>query len=106
MPSVNLCHLLIGMKRFDEQKSLTGGQGILANIIDDKLREKNLKLAGYAFMMPAFRPKITIKTEWIDREQAPKGQKRNPTAMIASHCPFCGVAYEKDDEQLTPPKPK
>jgi len=28
--------------------------------------------------------------------EAPKGQKRNPPAMFASHCPFCGVAIEDE----------
>ena len=65
------------------------------NEIDDKLREQNLKLVGYAFMMPDFTPVINIRTEWVKRDQAPKGKKKSPTPMLASHCPFCGKAYER-----------
>lgn len=65
------------------------------NQIDDKLREKNLKLTGFAFIMPDFRLNPTVSTEWLDKDKAPRGQKRNPPAMFASHCPFCGTPVEK-----------
>lgn len=65
------------------------------NEINEKLKEHNLRLSGYAFMMPDFKAIITINTEWIDRDKAPKGQKRNPTKMHASHCPFCGKEIER-----------
>lgn len=63
--------------------------------INEKLEEHNLRLSGYAFVMPDFKPIITINTEWIDRDKAAKGQKNNPTKMFASHCPFCGIKIEQ-----------
>lgn len=63
------------------------------NKLDDKFREQNLKLVGYAFMMPDFRSVVTIRTEWVDKSKAPKGKRKSPPAMIASYCPFCGVKY-------------
>ena len=63
------------------------------NEIDNKLREQNLKIVGYAFRMPEFEAIAVIKTEWKDESKAPKGQKRRPPSMFASHCPFCGVKY-------------
>lgn len=65
------------------------------NKINEKLKEHNLKLCGYAFVMPDFKAVITIQTEWIDANKAPKGRKRNPTKMLASHCPFCGKEVEQ-----------
>lgn len=69
------------------------------NKIDEKLREQNLRLCGYAFVMPNFKPVITIQTEWIDEAKAPKGKKRSPTKMFASHCPFCGTKIENDNQK-------
>lgn len=63
--------------------------------IDDKLREKNLKLTGYAFVMPDFSVVPQLATDWLDRDKAPRGKKRSPPAMFASHCPFCGLPVEK-----------
>lgn len=63
------------------------------NETDDKLREQNLQLSGYAFMMPNFLPKITIATKWLDPSKAPKGKRRSPTQMLATFCPFCGKKY-------------
>lgn len=71
--------------------------------IDDKLKEVNLHLVGYAFTIPGFKLVPTVKTEWIDRNKAPKGKKNNPTCMFASHCPFCGVKIEHDDKPLNTP---
>ena len=64
------------------------------NDVDDKLREKNLRLAGIAWVMPSFTVVVTIATEWVDDSKAPKGQKRRPPKLHASHCPFCGVKIE------------
>ena len=66
----------------------------------EKLKTMNLKLVGATFLMPSFTLVPTIATEWIDETKAPKGQKRRPTAMLASHCPFCGTKIEnpKDDD--------
>lgn len=64
--------------------------------IDEKLKEHNLKLTGYALTMPDFEAVITIETEWIDRDKAPNGRKRNPTKIFVSHCPFCGKPIKKD----------
>lgn len=68
--------------------------------IDEKLKEKNLTLSGVAWVMPAFTSVVTIQTEWINPSLAPKGQKRNPPKMHASHCPFCGVKIQipKDED--------
>jgi hypothetical protein len=69
------------------------------NTIDDKLRERNLRLSGYAFMVPSFTTVITVQTEWVDKAKAPRGQRNNPTKMFASHCPFCGVKIELPKEE-------
>lgn len=66
--------------------------------IDDKLREKNLKLVGYAFIMPDFSVVPQLATDWLDRDKAPRGKKRSPPAMFASHCPFCGVPVAKAEQ--------
>lgn len=61
--------------------------------IDEKLKEKNLHLTGYAFVFATDGPMDlvpTVQTSWLDREKAPKGKKNAPTQMFASHCPFCG----------------
>jgi hypothetical protein len=63
------------------------------NEVDDEFREQNLKLVGYAFMMPDFRPVVTIRTEWVKKADAPKGKKNSPPSMMATYCPFCGVKY-------------
>lgn len=65
------------------------------NKIDDRLREQNLRLVGYAHTFPDFRIVPTVQTEWIDATKAPKGKRRSPTKMFASHCPFCGKPVEK-----------
>lgn len=63
--------------------------------IDEKLREKNLELTGFAYLMPDFRVVPTVNTAWIDKSKAPRGKKNSPTKMFASHCPFCGKSVEK-----------
>lgn len=61
------------------------------NEINKKLEEHNLRLCGYAYAMPAFKPIITIETEWVDKDKVvPNPNKKWPTKMFASHCPFCG----------------
>ena len=65
------------------------------NRVDDKLREKNLKLVGFAFIMPDFEVTPQIATAWLDKSKAPRGQVRMPPAMLASHCPFCGKPVAK-----------
>jgi hypothetical protein len=62
--------------------------------IDERLREQNLRLIGYAVTTPNFKVVPTVNTEWVDPEKAPKGMKNRPTKMFASHCPFCGKAIE------------
>lgn len=62
--------------------------------IDERLRDKNLRLTGYAFTAPDFKVVPTVNTEWIDPDKAPKGMKNKPTKMFASHCPFCGKPVE------------
>ena len=64
--------------------------------LNERLKEKNLRLCSAAFRMPSFTLVPTLRTEWIRASEAPKGQKRNPPAMFASHCPFCGVAIEDE----------
>ena len=63
------------------------------NEVDEKFREENIRLTGYALMMPGFRPVATIRTDWVKRADAPKGKKNSPPAMMATFCPFCGVKY-------------
>lgn len=63
--------------------------------LNEKLKEFNLRLSGYAYVMPSFKPVFTINTQWIDKDKAPKGKKKNPTFMFASHCPFCGKLAQK-----------
>lgn len=65
------------------------------NLIDDELREKNLRLTGYAFTFPEMIATPTLTTSWIDRDKAPRGKKNSPPAMFGSHCPFCGAKVEK-----------
>ena len=72
--------------------------------IDAKLKEKNLTITGVAWIMPTFQKVFTIETNWIDRDKAPKGHKRTPPKMHASHCPFCGVKLESDKETVDSPK--
>ena len=57
---------------------------------DEKLADKNLKLSGHSFLMPAFTLVPTVQTSWIDALKAPKGKKKSPPSLMASHCPFCG----------------
>lgn len=73
------------------------------NQIDDKLREKNLRLVGYAHSYPDFAIVPTVATEWLDRDKAPTGCKRYPTKMFASHCPFCGKPVEKNQKRKSKP---
>lgn len=64
------------------------------NEINAKLEAKNLRLCGYTFSFPDMTPIPFISTEWIRRDDAPKGKKNSPNYMLASHCPFCGVEIE------------
>jgi len=73
--------------------------------IDKRLAEKNLKLNGYAFVMPDFRIRFYISTGWVDRTKAPKGKKNNPPYMFVSFCPFCGQPIEKDQPEPTETPP-
>ncbi len=63
------------------------------NRVDDELRAQNLKLVGYAFMMPNFRAVVNVRTDWVKRSEAPKGKKNSPPYMMATYCPWCGVKY-------------
>ena len=63
--------------------------------VDEKLRAQNLKLVGYAFIMPSFSLTPTVATQWIDKAKAPAGKKRTPPYVFASHCPFCGKPVKK-----------
>ena len=74
--------------------------------IDDQLREINLRLSGYAFIMPKFEMVPTVTTEWVDKSKAPKGQKNSPTQMHASHCPFCGKPVRKPSRTKASKKAK
>lgn len=57
--------------------------------IDKCLKEKNLRLTGFAFE-PHFNVVPTFKTERIDPDKVPKGMRKSPPTMLASYCPFCG----------------
>lgn len=71
--------------------------------IDLKLEEMNLILNGYAFQCTGLLPVAFISMEWRDKNLAPKGKKNSPPKMWASHCPFCGLAYDDiNSEEPTP----
>jgi hypothetical protein len=59
-----------------------------------ELVARNLRLTGAAMLLPSFTLVPVIATEWRDPDKAPKGQKRRPPAVLASHCPFCGQKIE------------
>lgn len=59
------------------------------NEIGDELKKQNLRLVGLAFTS-SLGTVPYIQTGWIELEKAPKGKKKNPPYMFASHCPFCG----------------
>jgi hypothetical protein len=67
--------------------------------VNEKLKEHNLRLSGYSFLMPDFKPVFTINTEWIDEAKVPRGKKKWPTSMFVSHCPFCGNPVKEDPEK-------
>lgn len=69
------------------------------NKIDDKLREVNQRITGYAYIMPEFALTPLIATEWVDKDKAPRGKKRNPPGCFASHCPFCGKPVAKKEKK-------
>lgn len=58
--------------------------------INGRLKEHNLRLSGYAFVMPSFKTVFTINTEWIDKTKVARRDIKSPTKMFVSHCPFCG----------------
>lgn len=70
--------------------------------VNEKLREKNLKLSGYAFMTPNLELVPVIATQWLNPALAPRGRKRSPTSMFVSYCPFCGVKIEIEPEEPEP----
>lgn len=60
--------------------------------VDKKLASENLKLAcvGLASQDGVLDTIITLETEWVNRNSAPRGRKNTPSLMFASFCPFCG----------------
>ena len=74
--------------------------------IDERLREKNLRLTGYAFTVPDFKVVPVVNTEWIDPAKAPKGMKNKPTKMFATHCPFCGKPVGSDTANTKDHRPE
>lgn len=64
--------------------------------MDERLKEKNLRLVGFAIPAPDYKVIPTVNTEWIDPSKAPKGEKNRPTKILASHCPFCGKSVNKE----------
>lgn len=63
------------------------------NEVDDKLKEHNLRLTGYSLRVPDFTAVVSMRTEWIEKDKAPRGKRNSPPVMFASHCPFCGGQY-------------
>jgi hypothetical protein len=70
--------------------------------INEQLKEQNLELNNGAYIMPGFVFTPTIPTRWLDSSKVPKGQKKRPPAMKATHCPFCGktIQAEQTPEQV------
>jgi len=58
------------------------------------LEPKNIELTGYAYLFPNMTQVITIMTGWIDKDKAPRGEKKNCPKMHASYCPFCGIKID------------
>ncbi len=74
--------------------------------LDKELKERNLQLAGYALLQqPRLVVVPTIQTEWRDASKAPRGKKRNPPAVMGSHCPFCGTPAEPEFVRRSPEGP-
>lgn len=67
--------------------------------IDEKLAEKNLRLACTALSGEDYSLRVYLKADWIDRNKAPRGDKNRPPNMYASHCPWCGVKIAKKDKK-------
>lgn len=67
--------------------------------IDSELRSKNMRLVGYAMVIPSFKYVPTVATEWIDEQTVQKSKRKNPTKMLASHCPFCGKPTSKEEKK-------
>ena len=66
--------------------------------IDAQLKEHNLSLHCVALAMPNLTTRITLKTGWIDKSKVSRSKIKFPPAMWASHCPFCGIKIEKEEE--------
>lgn len=66
-------------------------------VVDKKLAAQNLRLTGFAYAMPTGNPVITIAVQWVDLAAVPKGRKKWPPKVRASHCPFCGVKYPQPE---------
>lgn len=64
--------------------------------VNAKLKEHNLRLNCASIRMPSFTLVPTLSTEWIDPSKAPKGKKRYPTQLMASHCPLCGTEIPEE----------
>jgi len=72
--------------------------------LNEELKEKNLRLCGASILLPSFFLVPKLEMEWIDDSKAPRGQKKRPPGMLASHCPFCGIKIEvpkTEDESET-----
>lgn len=47
--------------------------------------------------------RITIPTTWTDRPKSGNGlTRREPPALLLTHCPFCFIPYEEDTKEIAP----
>ena len=70
--------------------------------VNGRLKDLNLQLSCTAWRMPGFVTTFALPTAWIDKDKAPKAEKKRPTPIYATYCPFCGQAIDNPGE--TPPK--
>ena len=58
------------------------------------VRELQARLVLMTSLNGSRPPSVAIPTEWVANAKPKRGQ-RSPL-LIASFCPFCGAAYERD----------
>lgn len=47
--------------------------------------------------------RLTIPTAWEDRPKSGNGfTRREPPAMLLTHCPFCFIPYEDSHKEIAP----
>lgn len=64
------------------------------NKIDEKLKEKGMKLSSKLLMFQVTEPDLGLKmvAGWpLERLDGKRMLRKDPKVMQMSHCPFCGV---------------